>query len=67
MRSLTEEQIEEEIKKQFKMNGLILADVNIVKENGQDFRKRKFKIIPAYINKEGNLSDKPNSVNREQV
>ena len=63
---LTEEQIEEEIKKQFKMNGLILADVNIVKKMDKTLENGNSKIIPAYINKEGNLSDKPNSVNREQ-
>lgn len=65
-RKLTEEQIEEEIKKQFRMNGLILADVNIVKKMDKTLESGSSQIIPAYINKEGNLSDKPNSVNREQ-
>ena len=65
-RKLTEEKIEEEIKKQFRMNGLILADVNIVKKMDKTLENGSSQIIPAYINKEGNLSDKPNSVNREQ-
>ena len=65
-KKLTEEQIEEQIKKQFKMNGLILADVNIVKKMDKTLESGNSQIIPAYINKEGNLSDKPNSVNREQ-
>lgn len=65
-KKLTEEQIEEEIKKQFKMNGLILADVNIVKKMDKTLESGNSQIIPAYINKEGNLSDKPNSVNRKQ-
>lgn len=65
-KKLTEEQIEEEIKKQFRMNGLILADVNIVKKMDKTLESGSSQIIPAYINKEGNLSDKPNSVNREQ-
>ena len=30
-KNLTDEQIEEEIKKQFKMKGLVLADINIIK------------------------------------
>lgn len=63
---LTEEQIEEEIKKQFKMNGLLLADVNIVKKMDKNLESGNSQIVPAYINKEGNLSDKPNLVNREQ-
>ena len=65
-RKLTEEKIEEEIKKQFRMNGLILADVNIVKKMDKTLENGSSQIIPAYINKEENLSDKPNSVNREQ-
>ncbi len=65
-KKLTEEQIEEEIRKQFKMNGLILADVNIVKKMDKNLESGNSQIIPAYINKEGNLSDKPNSLNKEQ-
>ena len=63
---LTEEQIEEEIKKQFKMNGIILADVDVVKKMDKTIENGASSIIPVYINKEGNLTDKPNLINREQ-
>lgn len=64
---MSEEQIEEEMRKRFKMQGLILADINIVKkmdktlENGQSSR------IPAYIDKDGNLSrGKSNAISKEE-
>lgn len=55
-KSLTEEEIAEEIKKKFKMNGLIVADVNIVKMMDKTLEQGASSVIPAYIDKEGNLS-----------
>lgn len=63
---LSDEEIEFELKKQFKMKGLILADVEIAKMMDTKLEKGSSNIIPAYIDKEGNLSQKSNSVTRKQ-
>jgi len=55
-RSLTEEEIEEEVRKQFKMKGLILADAKVVKMMDRNLEKGSSTIVPAYIDKEGNVS-----------
>lgn len=63
---MTEEQIKEEVQKQFKMNGLILADVNIVKKMDTTLVSGNSNMIPAYINKDGEVSSKANTLNRKQ-
>ena len=64
---MSEEEIKEELKKQFKMKGLILADVNVVKMMDKTLEKGWSKTIPAYIDKEGNLSKSmSNAVSKEQ-
>lgn len=63
---MTDEQIEQELKKKFKMNGLILADVKVVKMLDKKLDSGASNIIPAYIDKEGNLSKKSNAVTKEQ-
>ena len=65
-KNLSEDQIEAEIRKQFKMQGLILADINIVKKMDKTLTSGNSDIIPAYINKEGELSNKPSNINAEQ-
>lgn len=65
-RNLAEEQIKEELQKQFKMKGLILADVNVVKKMDTNLVAGNSNIIPAYINKEGEVSDKSSTLNRKQ-
>ena len=65
-KKLSEDQIEVEIRKQFKMQGLILADINIVKKMDKTLTSGNSDIIPAYINKEGELSNKPSNINAEQ-
>lgn len=62
-KKLTEEEIEEKIKNNFKMKGLILADVKVAKMQDNNLMpSTSSKIIPAYIDKEGNLSPKKSSV-----
>jgi len=62
----TEEEIENEIKKKFKMNGLILADTNVVKMMDKTLIKGASDIIPAYIDKEGLVSlSKPGAITKE--
>ena len=66
-KKLSKEEIEEEIKKKFKMNGLILADVNVIKMMDKTLESGASKVIPAYLDKEGNISQsKSNAITKEQ-
>ena len=66
-KSLTKEEIEDKIRKQFKMKGLILADVDVAKAMDTNLESGSSDIIPAYIGKEGTLSSsKSSSVSRKQ-
>ena len=60
--NMTNEQIEEEIRKKFKMQGLILADIEIVRKMDNSLDKGASKIIPAYIDKDGNISNTKSSI-----
>jgi len=65
-KNLTDQEIEQEIKKKFKMQGLILADVKVVKMMDQDIEGSS-DIIPAYLDKNGNLSNaKSSSITKKQ-
>lgn len=64
---MEQEEIEEKIRANFKMKGLILADVKVVKLHDKNLEKGSSNLVPAYIDKEGNLSDKKTSgVTKEQ-
>jgi len=52
------EEIEEKIKENFRMKGLILADVKVVKMHDKNLSSGQSKLVPAYIDKSGNLSPK---------
>lgn len=66
-KSLSEEEIENEIRKKFKMQGLILADVDVVKLMDTNLEKGNSNIVPAYIDSKGNLSNSSSSgVSRKQ-
>ena len=60
-RNKTEEEIEKELRKKFKMQGMILADISIVKKMDKNLEKGYSEIIPVYIDKDGNISDKTGS------
>ena len=61
-KKLSEEEIEEKIKNNFKMKGLILADVKVaVMQDNNLTLSTSSKVIPAYMDKEGNLSPKKSS------
>lgn len=63
----TEEEIELEIRKKFKMQGIILADVKVVKMMDKTLEKGASNVIPAYIDATENLSPKMSStVTKEQ-
>lgn len=59
---LTEEQIEEKIKKQFKMKGLVLADVKIIKMMDKKLQSGYSSMIPVYISTKGEISEKKSKV-----
>lgn len=65
-KQMAEEQIKEELQKQFKMNGLILADVNVVKKMDTNLTSGSSSLVPAYINKDGEVSEKSSTLNRKQ-
>ena len=65
--NISDEEIEEKIKQSFKMNGLILADVKVIKMMDNTLDKGGSNIVPAYIDKDGNISNsKSSTVSKEQ-
>ena len=65
-KKLTEEEIEEKIKNNFKMKGLILANVNVAKLHDKNLEKGSSKLVPAYIDSTGSLSPKRSSIATEE-
>ena len=63
---LYQEEIEFELRKQFKMKGLILADIDVAQMMDTNLEKGSSNVIPAYVDKDGNLSQKSSSVTRKQ-
>ena len=61
-KKLSEEEIEKKIKNNFKMKGLILADVKVAKMQDRNLESGNSEIIPAYIDKTGTLSPKKSSI-----
>ena len=58
---LEQEEIEEKIRSNFKMKGLILADVKVVKLHDKNLQNGSSALVPAYIGKDGELSEKKTS------
>ena len=63
---MCQEEIEEKIKASFKMKGLILADIKVVKMHDKTLESGASNLVPAYIDKSGNLSKKTNGITKEQ-
>ena len=61
-RNLSDEEIEEEIRKSFKMKGLILADVKVAKMMDNSLKEGTSNIIPVTLDKTGNISNGKSSV-----
>lgn len=62
-KKMTDEEIEEKIKNNFKMKGLILADVRVAKMQDNNLMAgTQSKIIPAYMDKSEILSPKKSSI-----
>ena len=58
---LEQEEIEDKIRANFKMKGLILADVKVVKLHDKNLQNGNSALVPAYIGKDGELSEKKTS------
>ena len=62
-KKMTDEEIEEKIKNNFKMKGLILADVRVAKMQDNNLMAgTQSKVIPAYMDKSKMLSPKKSSI-----
>ena len=55
-KKITEEEIEDEIRKNFKMKGLILADVKIIKLHDKTLQTGTSKIVPAALTTSGEVN-----------
>ena len=55
-RNITDEDLENEIKSSFKMNGLVLGDVKVVQMMDKSLTSGKSELIPVYIDKKGDIS-----------
>lgn len=63
----TDEEIKEELKKKFRMNGMILADVEIIKKMDKNLDKGASNLIPVYLDKDGNISKtRSNTITKEE-
>ena len=66
-KKLKEEEIEDIIRKNFKMKGLIIADVKIIKMNDTTLKVGTSKMVPAAITKEEIVNEKrTNGVTKEE-
>ena len=66
-RNKTEEEIKDELKKKFKMNGIILADIDIIKKMDKKLDKGSSNSIPVYIDKDGNIAKlKSNVITKDE-
>jgi ATP-dependent helicase/nuclease subunit B len=64
-RAASEEDIEKAIMKELKMKGLLLADVKLIKEMDRSIEGNSL-IIPATLNKSGELGSRSSAVSMEQ-
>ena len=60
--NLSDEEIEEEIRKAFKMKGLILSDIKVIKMMDKTLDSGASNIIPVTLDKSGNISNLRSSV-----
>ena len=66
-KKLNEEEIEDQIRKQFKMKGLILADVKVIKMQDKNLTSGASKIIPAGVTAKGSIDQRyTNGINKEE-
>ncbi len=61
-KNLTDDEIENKIRSNFKMKGLILADISVVKMMDNKLQTGSSDIIPVCIKKDGTLSESKSSI-----
>lgn len=61
-KNLSEDEIAKKIRNNFRMKGLVLADVSVIKMMDNKLEAGQSDIIPVYISKDGNISEKKSSV-----
>lgn len=64
--TMSEEEITQELRKQFRMQGLILLDTQIVRKMDTTLTTGKSNIVDVTIKKEGEVSEKANTLNSRQ-
>ena len=66
-KKISQEEVEELIGKNFRMKGLILADVKVIKMNDNTLTSGSSKFVPAAITTSGNIHEKwTNGVSKEE-
>lgn len=66
-KKISEDEIEEIIRKNFRMKGLIIADVKIIKMNDNSLKTGSSKLVPAAITASGSVNEKwTNGVKQEE-
>jgi len=66
-KKISDEEIEEMIRKNFKMKGLIIADVKIIKMNDNTLKSGSSKLVPAALTSSGTINEKwTNGVKSEE-
>lgn len=63
---LTKEELEKELKKNYKMKGIVIEDVKVVKMMDNKLESGYSDTIPVYIGKEGELSKKSSSTIKKE-
>jgi ATP-dependent helicase/nuclease subunit B len=64
-RNLSEEEIKQEIRKKFRMNGIVLADINVIKMMDTNISGAST-IIPVTLKQDGSISESKSSAINEQ-
>lgn len=66
-KKISDEQIEELIRKNFRMKGLVLADVKVIKMHDNQLKSGSSKLVPAAITTKGAIYERwTNGVNKEE-
>lgn len=66
-KNLSDQEIENEIRKQFRMQGLVLDDIDIIKMMDKTISSGASKLIPVNIDTKGNvITSKSNSISKDQ-
>lgn len=66
-RNKTDEEIKADLKKKFKMNGIVLADIDIIRKMDKTLSKGASSSIPVYLDKDGNISKtRSNAITKEE-